>query len=239
MGVKSIKLGATLSFDDIREKDILDKIEGLRSRHKLGEFISHLIRVAFESPEKLNSQAELAGLMTTLVAQGITMDRVDYFNKIENDIEEMKKKVDAIYTMATKNYTMALAGKKIGLEEKSESTLRAQFVLQRQINAMTDSLGVSLREPFESNKIQETREKAEEVIEYMIESYDGILQEIKASSVTVYQVPVEEVPEAVEAPEIVKFEEEPVKLEESEEDNEVIQFDPGAIAALSDFFGEG
>lgn len=240
MGVKSVKLGATLSFDDVREADILNAIESLRGRHKLGEFISNLLRVAFESPEKLESKAELSKLMTDLGERGISWERAEYFRQLNSEVQDMKRKVDAIYDMAYKNYTMAALGKRLGMEEKSQGSLRAQFVLQRQLSAMAEIVGASMTDPYESNRLQEVKAKADELMEYIIESYDGIVKEIK-EEIDVERAPVRIQEEVKQEKEVVSEGiGEVISVEEEEEDDdEVISFDANAMSALSDFFGEG
>ena len=50
-GEKSIRMGPTLNFDEHKEKDIYERVQQLSSSHKIGDFVAHLLRLAFESPE--------------------------------------------------------------------------------------------------------------------------------------------------------------------------------------------
>lgn len=237
MGVKNVKLGATLAFDDVREKDIIEKVDYLLSRHKLGEFISHLIRIALESPEQFNSKNELNMLMGELMEKGISKDRAEYFRQMNAEVQSMKKKVDSIYEMAYKNYTMALLGKTLGIGEKSENSLRAQFVLQRQLTQLSETLGTSIKEPFESNKIQDVKGKADEILEYILESYDGIVQELRVPEVRVVDSAV--IPEPKVEDSVDKEEKVLEIIADDEEDEKVISFETEYIDELSGFFGEG
>lgn len=176
------RLGAQLSFDPDKEKDILNAIEGLAGSKKLGDLVSHLLRLAFESPEVYGNGQEVRQLINTMMEYGISPTRYNFFNQISRDMETLKKKVDTIYDMAYKTYTLSQMGKFLGIEEKADNCLRATFLLERQITEMCTTLGVTnMNHSFVSNKIQDTHARAEQALEYIIESYDSIINELKAS----------------------------------------------------------
>lgn len=180
MSKHSIRLGSTITFDSEKERDIIAKIDYIKGKHKLGDFISNLLRIGLDSPYKLESKEKIDKALEDLEANGISYDRADYFKMISKEIEVMKARVDEIYDMNLKLLTMAKFGKQIGLEGKTENMLMSQFVLERQLTSICDILGIEhANHVFNSNKIQDTKEKAESVLEYIIESYDGIIGEIK------------------------------------------------------------
>lgn len=171
-----IKLGAVLRFDYTYEKDIIDQVEKLISRHKLGAFISRLIRVAFDNPKLM----ENSGL--TLDEFGVSSERVKYFKEVESEVLKMKLKVDKIYDMTMHMYTMAKFGKRMGLEGKTNNIMRAQFILQRQIEELSRVLGVSnIGHTFESNKIFNVEGRVEDILEYILTSYEDIVEELSTS----------------------------------------------------------
>ena len=172
------KLGATICYDKEREQDIINQLDKLKSQHKLGDLITNLIRIAFEHPK------ELRELGLRVENYGLSDNRREFFNGIEKKILEMSKKVNGIYDMAVKMYSLALFNKKIGLEQKSINLLQAQFILQKQINELCTILGVSnLGHTFESNKLYNVAKNVDEILEFIINYYDGIVDEIKQNMV--------------------------------------------------------
>lgn len=168
-----IKLGAVLRFDYTYEKDIIEQVEKLISRHKLGPFISRLIRAAFDNPKLM----ELSGLH--LDEFGVSPERVSYFKEVESDMLKMRIKVDKIYEMALEMHTMAKFGKKMGLEGRVNNIMKSQFILQRQIEELSKILGISnIGHIFESNKLSEIEDKVEDILEYILISYEDIVEEL-------------------------------------------------------------
>ena len=171
-----IKLGAVLKFDYQQEKDIINQIESLTSRHKLGEFISNLIRIAFDSPEIM----EANGLR--LEDFGISKERYEYFKEVESEMLKVRNRVDKIYDMALEMHTAAKFGRRIGLEDKSKNLIQSQFLLQRQIEELSNTFGVSnIGHTFESNKILDSENKSKEILEYILISYEDVISEIQSN----------------------------------------------------------
>lgn len=180
MGRRSIRLGSTISFNEETEADIISKIEYLTSRHMLGDFISNVLRVAFESPDKLESKTSMSKAISEISASGMTKDRVQFFSSVSKEIEEMKAKVDKMYDMNLKLLCLAECGKHMGIEDKTKNSLRAQFVLERQLEDLTSALGLThATHVFNSNKVIETEEKAKDIFKFILETYDGVLTELK------------------------------------------------------------
>lgn len=169
-----VKLGATLSFNKEQEKDIVMQLEKLKSRHKLGEFISHCIRVVLENKEF----AEEHGF--NIERFGLTDNRKKFFDAVREETDRMNKKIDAIYDMAYKTYSLALFNKKIGMEDKSRNLLQAQFVLQKQMREMSRILGVeNISQVYESNRVNDVERNVDETLEFIINYYDGVVNELQ------------------------------------------------------------
>lgn len=178
--IQYIRNGANLGFDSEREADIVEAVKKLSNSHKLGTLLSHLIRLAFESPEVYGNGDEVENLLAKMRDLGTTPTRYTYFNQITKEIEEMKMRVDSIYEMTLKTYTMCLMGKHLGLKDKSDNSLVATFLLERQIEAMCSKLGVdNMNHSFASNKLYDTHNKAQEIMEYILECYDGVVDELR------------------------------------------------------------
>lgn len=169
-----IKLGATLVLDKEKEKDTIKQLEKLRSRHKLGEFISQCLRVVFENREL----AEKCGL--NMDRYGLTDNRKQFYEAVNKEVKQMNNKIDAIYDMAYRTYTLTQFNKKIGIEEKSKNILQAQFLLQKQMREMCNVLGIeNITQVYESNKMYNLEKNVDETLEFIINYYDGIINELK------------------------------------------------------------
>ncbi len=173
MNEYEIKIGTVIKFDSEKEKDIIEQIEGLASRKKLGDFISNIIRIAFDNPEFLKSNGK------SLLEHGMTEERTKFFKQVDSEVSKMRSKVDEIFDMTYKLYMLALFGKRMGLEKKASNLAQSQFILQRQLEELCTTLGVSgIGHVYESNKLNTFESKAEKVLEYIIEAYDNVVTEL-------------------------------------------------------------
>lgn len=182
MSITSIRLGSTLNFDGEKERDIVEFIEQLNRSHKTGQFFSCLIRLAFDNPEiiKRGVKTEQSELISQIDRLGMSEPRKKFMTAVNSEITDMKKKVDSIYDMATKMYMLALAGNRLGIERKSDNTLLANFVLERQLQEINDRLGAnSVNAVFASNKLDKEHEKASDYMEFIINSYTSLFDELK------------------------------------------------------------
>jgi len=107
-----IKLNSTLTFESERERDIIEQLENLISRHKLGGFISELVRAAFQDEGFLTRNG------VSLEDWAVENTREEFFELCRKELSEQHKKIDEIYKMASELYNMSIIGKKLGLEQK-------------------------------------------------------------------------------------------------------------------------
>lgn len=200
MSTRSIRFGSQLTFDEDKEKDIIDTIDTLNSSHKMGQFMSNLIRLAFDNPEILRVGAdglEKQAMLQQVESSGMSVSRQRFMSGVSSEISDMKKKVDEVYNMVFKLYTLALMNKHLEIEKKSDNSLRATFVLERQLRQLQDSLGVNIGDAvYESDKVTDVHARAEDCLEYIIEAYDGIIDEMK-QAIVVGQQPQVVVQQAV------------------------------------------
>lgn len=173
MNKHRVRLGATICFDKHKEKDLIDQVEQLASARKLGDFIADALRVVLENPELMEKKGMRIG------KYGLTGGREEYFSKIREDMDILSSKVDKIYEMALKAYTLGAFGKRMGISGKSENTMMAGFILERHIEETCSALGINrFNHIYESDKLGDAKDRANEILEYIIESYDGITDEI-------------------------------------------------------------
>lgn len=272
MANKTIKLVANLTFDENKELDIVNMINYLNSHHKTGQFLSGLIRLAMDCPDIImkntNGEIDMGQSMKKITVDGISTIRKDFMNNLNSKVDKLWGQVTDIRKMALQVYTLAQMNKFVGIEAKSENTLRASFVLEKQLSDLQRSLGTLLNDKqFIDERLKKSKEFSDETLEYIINTYDGIVSEIKNQfstvSTMVSQVaearPVEtNVVEAVKPVETkVADGAEPVRpvesVDESKPSNiinaggstsdteeEIIDFgsDPADLDLLSNFFGE-
>lgn len=172
----SRRLGGTLDFDPNREKYIVDKINELSGSGQLSKYLQTLIRLAFETPEAIGRTDKL---VNELIALGGTPCAREFFANGNKEIAEMHRKIDEIYNMCLQMYTLCQFGKVTGLEKKVENTAKAEFMLERQVDRLCDTLGIRDMRLFESCKITSVESKSADVLEFIINHYDGIVNEIK------------------------------------------------------------
>lgn len=257
MGTYNIRLGCQLAFDEQQEADIIKAIEALNSSHKTGQFVSNVLRLAFDCPEimdKSSGQYEKGAVLKAMENSGLSYNRLTFMNQITKEVNTMKQKVDDMYNMVLKTYILAQMGKHLGLEEKADNQLMAQFICEKQLKELQDILGTSLNSStLASNKKADIEKIANEALEYIIESYSGIVNEIKAitSSVVVQtsnqaisdNTHISSIAETTEnvSKDTEKVAENKEIIEESTKDNnddEYIDFGNADIGALANFFAE-
>lgn len=188
MGNYNIRLGCQLSFDEQQEADIIKAIEKLNATHKAGQFMSNIVRLAFDCPDIMDKSSgayEKGAVIKALDEAGIFYSRKNFFDSLTKEVNLMKQKVDKMYEMVLKTYILGQMGKKLGLEEKADNLLMAQFVVEKQLKEIQDLLGITLGSSvLASNKKQEVEKIADNALEYIIESYSGIMNELKNTIAT-------------------------------------------------------
>lgn len=257
MGTYNIRLGSQLSFDEQQEADIIKAIETMNASHKSGQFISNLIRIAFDCPEIMdnnNGKYEKGAILKAMENSGLSYNRQAFMYQITKEVDAMKKKVDEMYSIILKTYMLGQMGKHLGLEEKADNELMAQFVIEKQLKELQDALGISLTSSvFASNRKQDIEKIADDALEYIIESYSGIVNELKAivSNAQTVQVQTaqqidtqfqqvdEPVNNAVETP-VINVEQPNVdnSTADNSDEDEIIDFGNADFSALGSFFGE-
>lgn len=266
MGNYNIRLGCQLSFDEQQEADIIKAIEKLNATHKAGQFMSNIVRLAFDCPDIMDKSSgayEKGAVIKALDEAGIFYSRKNFFDSLTKEVNIMKQKVDKMYEMVLKTYILGQMGKKLGLEEKADNLLMAQFVVEKQLKEIQDLLGITLGSSvLASNKKQEVEKIGDNALEYIIESYSGIMNELQkmitTQPVVVQNVVggeqnvqsiasgqnIESVAETTEQTdnktEKTEAEVEAVNTngDSSADEDETIDFGNADFSALSNFFGD-
>lgn len=180
MSKTDIRLGSLISFDSEREADIIEFVQDLTSQHKLGKFIGYLLRLACETPETLQYREKLNPILKEMNDLGITPRRDAMFKQFSKEILDLKNKINDIYVISEKLYTLALARKALGLEDRAKELLAAQFVVRRQTALLESKLGTSsLLYTYESDSMRDVQKKADEILEVILETYGDLLNDVK------------------------------------------------------------
>lgn len=182
MSKTDIRLGSLISFDSEREADIIEFVQDLTSQHKLGRFIGYLLRLACETPETLQYREKLNPILNEMNDLGITPRRDAMFKQFSKEILDLKNKINDIYVISEKLYTLALARKALGLEDRAKELLAAQFVVRRQTALLESKLGTSsLLYTYESDSMRDVQKKADEILEVILETYGDLLNDVKVA----------------------------------------------------------
>ena len=257
MSTKTIRLNTSLTFDAEKEADIIEFIEKLNSGHKTGQFISTLFRIAVDCPEilnKSNNSYALSAVVNQMNYSGLSAIRKKFVSEIVRQIDDMKAKVDSIYEKSVHIYMLGKMGKQLELDNKNDNILAAQFILERQLKELQDTLGVSLKDNvYASNKLQNTKDVGDAAFEYIIESYYNIINEMKSNimaSKSLVLSSIGDTPANNATTETIKNDTsvsvEENKKDESivdfgdtstDDDNEIVEFGDEGLSDLSNFFG--
>lgn len=182
MSKTDIRLGSLISFDSEREADIIEFVQDLTSQHKLGRFIGYLLRLACETPETLQYREKLNPILKEMNDLGITPRRDAMFKQFSKEILDLKNKINDIYVISEKLYTLALARKALGLEDRAKELLAAQFVVRRQTALLESKIGTSsLLYTYESDSMRDVQKKADEILEVILETYGDLLNDVKTA----------------------------------------------------------
>lgn len=172
MGTYEFK-GMVLRFDSEKEADIINFLEELASRHKLGEYLASLVRIS-TSDEKIRPD-NFEEIRLHVYRNGYDRKRKVFFDKVETQLREMKKKIDEIYERAMYVYALEVAGKYLGVKDRAKQILLAQKVLEEQFKMLCMTLGVStLRFNFKADK-DEVDIKVEKFLEGLLDRYGELL----------------------------------------------------------------
>lgn len=184
MATKSIRLGSVLTFDTDKEQDLITAANKLNQTHRMGEFMSHIFRLAMDNPELIKTESgelKYGRLMDAMSRVGMSPERYKFFKGINEELKLVKDRVDSVYNMAFDMYSLARLGKRLGLEGKAANLLSASFIVEKQSRELSDILGTPL-DVFDSNKILEVSNKSDKVLEYILETYESLLGELSSDN---------------------------------------------------------
>lgn len=183
MSVKQIRLNSVISLEEEQEKDIIELVERLNASHKMGEFITVLLRVASDCPdilEKRKGRYESGEVTRAIYKQGMSSARAELVREYVNMIVEMRNKVDYIYDETLKLGATIEAGNRLGVSGKLENLVLANFVLRKQIEDLQKKLGFGGYGQFKVDVVGDYLKKVDDIMEYIITTYASEFSELKS-----------------------------------------------------------
>lgn len=168
-----VKLGATLSFNLGLERDMVEQIESLKAKHKLGEFISNSLRIVFENPELLEKYN------LSLEKYGLTDNRKKLNDAINIELGRLGNKIEKTYQMAYEVYSLAKFNKQLNIHDTARNILASQFILNKQIEDLKSLLGVTcIDQPVNLHKVDKS---IDDILEYILLCHSDIIDELKSN----------------------------------------------------------
>lgn len=168
-----VKLGATLSFNLGLERDMVEQIESLKAKHKLGEFISNSLRIVFENPELLEKYN------LSLEKYGLTDNRKKLNDAINIELGRLGNKIEKTYQMAYEVYSLAKFNKQLNIHDTARNILASQFILNKQIEDLKSLLGViCIDQPVNLHKVDKS---IDDILEYILLCHSDIVDELKSN----------------------------------------------------------
>ena len=168
-----VKLGATLSFNLGLERDMVEQIESLKAKHKLGEFISNSLRIVFENPELLEKYN------LSLERYGLTDNRKKLNDAINIELGRLGNKIEKTYQMAYEVYSLAKFNKQLNIHDTARNILASQFILNKQIEDLKSLLGVTcIDQPVNLHKVDKS---IDDILEYILLCHSDIVDELKSN----------------------------------------------------------
>lgn len=196
---ESTRLRTYVEFDPVKDSEALTKANRLVDNRQFASFVSNIVKVVLNNPDLMNNIDAVASVGNEYKEKHIT-ELIDKVLKLEEAITELNEEV-----LLLKEFIKLR--KVIGIEQKVDNVLSADLLIKRQIRKLNQILGKTGTDLIiDSKYIQEDftsqNKRAEDVVAFAIEYYDGIISELRET------VKVREV-EAVR--EIEKPKEEPVE----------------------------
>ena len=196
---ESTRLRTYVEFDPVKDSEALTKANRLVDNRQFASFVSNIVKVVLNNPDLMNNIDAVASVGNEYKEKHIT-ELIDKVLKLEEAITELNEEV-----LLLKEFIKLR--KVIGIEQKVDNVLSADLLIKRQIRKLNQILGKTGTDLIiDSKYIQEDftsqNKRAEDVVAFAIEYYDGIISELRET------VKVREV-EAVR--EIERPKEEPVE----------------------------
>lgn len=174
MSVRQIRLNSVITLENEQEKDIIELVDRLNSTHKMGEFVTVLLRLACDCPEVLEKRKGRfeSGELTKLIhKQGMSQGRLNTARELAEKVVDMRNKVDFLYNEILKMSTALEMGNRLGIKERVDNSVLASFIVRKQIEQLQKELGFGGYGVFKADVEKAHMEKVDEIMEYIVTTY--------------------------------------------------------------------
>lgn len=173
---ESTRLRTYVEFDPVKDSEALTKANRLVDNRQFASFVSNIVKVVLNNPDLMNNIDAMASVGNEYKEKHIT-ELIDKVLKLEEAITELNEEV-----LLLKEFIKLR--KVIGIEQKVDNVLSADLLIKRQIRKLNQILGKAGTDLIiDSKYIQEDftsqNKRAEDVVAFAIEYYDGILNELR------------------------------------------------------------
>lgn len=173
---ESTRLRTYVEFDPVKDSEALTKANRLVDNRQFASFVSNIVKVVLNNPDLMNNIDAMASVGNEYKEKHIT-ELIDKVLKLEEAITELNEEV-----LLLKEFIKLR--KVIGIEQKVDNVLSADLLIKRQIRKLNQILGKAGTDLIiDSKYIQEDftsqNKRAEDVVAFAIEYYDGIISELR------------------------------------------------------------
>lgn len=173
---ESTRLRTYVEFDPVKDSEALTKANRLVDNRQFASFVSNIVKVVLNNPDLMNNIDAVASVGNEYKEKHIA-ELIDKVLKLEEAITELNEEV-----LLLKEFIKLR--KVIGIEQKVDNVLSADLLIKRQIRKLNQILGKAGTDLIiDSKYIQEDftsqNKRAEDVVAFAIEYYDGIISELR------------------------------------------------------------
>lgn len=169
------RVSTKIVLDEGKQQDIIDDIQDLSKKHKLGPFISGLIKYIWDKPGFAKElQNKILGNEVS-----VTPSRDKFFFDVKQRISELEDKLDKLNDISVQLLACQSMGNKLGLERKIENQVLSSFILKNQVEKLQKELGLNSDLKFK-NDVDNVKEFADNIVEYIIQTYVKEFEALKS-----------------------------------------------------------
>lgn len=174
-----IKLNSSLEFGD-DERAVYDFVADLTQKRRLTSTLMSLIRIYVNNPDIFGELMQDSSTEDLMKLRDDTLARLEANQSAS--ITEYRKKLDLLATRLLaleKNletlHTLLESKRIIGLSQRVEATFCAEVILRQQVRALQEELGFRVT----TEKTVDIKTRTEDTLAYMIEHYEGAVNELQ------------------------------------------------------------
>lgn len=171
-----IKINTYIEFDEHKEKDLINAVNYLINSRQLSSFSSNAIKVVLNDP-KLYEGVKVGKCQPLC-------ERKVFFNNLIEKVTSIEKTLLALEDEIQQLNEFVRLKKALGFKDKLENLQSAQFLVKRQIQRLNQELGRIGTDLVTDKRnviadITEMNQRADRLVEYIINYYDGICSELR------------------------------------------------------------